>query len=246
MAWTLEGEWYVLRQKTRKPFVHFKSDTTKGLFMGLASFFTTHQWEGNICHIQAIGAEGEVIFERGEVTVRVCFTSLPATLLQGVILAQVESTATLVCEAMTSDNKDVFIVHGHNLERRDELRDFLRDNLHLQPIILEEQDDRGKTIIEKFEYYAPSCSFAFVLMTPDDKAATENRLESRWRARQNVIMELGWFIGYLGRDRVVILSQGGEMEIPSDIHGVVDIRFENTIREVTEKIRQRLNGVGLI
>jgi len=246
MAWTQEGEWYVLRQKTRKPFVHFKADTTKGLFMGLASFFTTHQWEGNICYIQAIGAEGAVIFERGgDVTVRVRFTSFPATFLQGTILAQVESTAILVCEAVTSDNKDIFIVHGHNLEIRNELRDFLRDSLHLQPIILEEQDDRGKTIIEKFEYYAPSCSFAFVLMTPDDKMATDNQSESWMRARQNVIMELGWFIGYLGRDRVVILSQG-ELEIPSDIHGVVDIRFEKTIREVTEKIRQRLNGVNLI
>jgi len=80
-------------------------------------------------------------------------------------------------------------------------------------------------------------------MTPDDRASTEQRPASQWRARQNVIMELGWFIGYLGRDRVVILSQG-ELEIPSDIHGVVDIRFEETIHEVTEKIRQRLKGAG--
>jgi hypothetical protein len=244
MAWTQEGEWYVLRQKTRKPFVHFKSDATKGLFMGLAGFFTTHQWEGKICYIQAIGAEGVLIFDHGDITCGIRFNSFPATLLQSVILSQVENTTTLVCESVAPDNKDVFIVHGHNLERRDELRDFLRDNLHLQPIILEEQDDRGKTIIEKFEYYAPSCSFAFVLMTPDDKAVIETRPGSQWRARQNVIMELGWFIGYLGRDRVVILSQG-EIEIPSDIHGVVDIRFEKTIREVTEKIRQRLSGVGL-
>jgi predicted nucleotide-binding protein len=82
-------------------------------------------------------------------------------------------------------------------------------------------------------------------MTPDDMAASKARPESRLRARQNVILELGWFIGYLGRDRVVILSQGG-LEIPSDIHGVVDIRFEKTISEVTEKIRQRLSGVELV
>jgi CAP12/Pycsar effector protein, TIR domain len=191
MAWTLEGEWYVLRQKTNKPFVHFKLDVTKGLFMGLAGFFTTHQWEGNICYIKALGAEGILSFDRGEVTCSIRFTSFPATILPSIILSQVENTTILVCEAVASDNKNVFIVHGHNLERMDELRDFLRDNLHLQPIILEEQDDRGKTIIEKFEYYAPSCSFAFVIMTPDDKAATENKLASQWRARQNVIMELG-------------------------------------------------------
>jgi predicted nucleotide-binding protein len=245
MAWTQEGDWYVLKQKTRKPFVHFKSDATKGLFMGLAGFFTTHRWEGNTCYIEAIGADGHLVFDNGEVTCKVRFTAPPAVFLQGVILSQVENTTTLVCEAVASDNKNVFIVHGHNLERRDELRDFLRDKLHLQPIILEECDDRGKTIIEKFEYYAPSCSFAFVLMTPDDMAASKARPESRLRARQNVILELGWFIGYLGRDRVVILSQGG-LEIPSDIHGVVDIRFEKTISEVTEKIRQRLSGVELV
>jgi len=68
MTWTQEGAWYVLRQTTRKPFVHFKSDATRGLFMGLAGLFTTHHWEGTVCHIEALGAEGVLSFDRGEVT----------------------------------------------------------------------------------------------------------------------------------------------------------------------------------
>src|SRR6185503_10828500 len=106
----------------------------------------------------------------------------------------------------------VFIVHGHSHDRKIELRDFLR-SLDLQPIILDEQDHMGKTIIEAFEYYATTCSFAFVLMTPDDITGDVTS-GSRRRARQNVIMELGWFIAYLGRERVAILYQG-EPEIPS-------------------------------
>jgi len=103
MAWTQEGEWYVLRQKTSKPFVHFKADATKGLFMGLAGFFTTHQWEEKTCRIWAIGAEGVLSFDHGDVTCKIRFNGLPATLLQNVILSQVENTTTLVCEAVVAD-----------------------------------------------------------------------------------------------------------------------------------------------
>ena len=58
-------------------------------------------------------------------------------------------------------------------------------------------------------------------------------------------MELGWFMAYLGRERVILLYHG-ELEIPSDIHGVVYLKFSNSIYEISEKIRQRLKGIGLI
>jgi predicted nucleotide-binding protein len=57
----------------------------------------------------------------------------------------------------------------------------------LNPIVLAEQSERGMTIIEKFEYHAPLCSFAFALLTPDDQVAVPGMSETRWRARQNVI-----------------------------------------------------------
>jgi predicted nucleotide-binding protein len=69
--------------------------------------------------------------------------------------------------------------------------------------------------------------------------------DEKWRARQNVILELGWFMAKLGRHRVVILYKGST-EIPSDLLGVVYLRFQTSIFEVSEKIRQRLSGAGLL
>src|SRR5204863_8690813 len=101
------------------------------------------------------------------------------------------------------------------------------------------------TIIEKFEFYADSCVFAFVILSPDDKQLEALAGSERWRARQNVILELGWFMKHLGRKRVVILHKGS-VEIPSDLLGVLYLPYEKSIYEVSEKIRQRLKGVSLI
>ena len=85
-------------------------------------------------------------------------------------------------------------------------------------MILAEQASRGRTIIEKFE--AHQVSFAVALLTPDDAGSLAiERTDSRPRARQNVIFELGFFIGRLGRERVRALTKG-EVEIPSDYSGV--------------------------
>jgi predicted nucleotide-binding protein len=140
--------------------------------------------------------------------------------------------------------RKVFIVHGHDEAKKWELKDFIL-RLDLEPIVLHEQDDRGMTIIEKFEHYASECEFAFVLLTPDDPAAHAASTEAKWRARQNVIMELGWFMAKLGRERVAILHKGA-VEIPSDILGVVYLPFVDSVLEVAEKIRQRLKGVRLL
>jgi hypothetical protein len=101
------------------------------------------------------------------------------------------------------------------------------------------------TIIEKFEYYARSCSFAFILMTPDDRTIGITGAESLWRARQNVIMELGWFMAHLGRERVVILSNG-RLEIPSDILGIVYVEFNNSVLEAVDRIHLALQRVELL
>jgi predicted nucleotide-binding protein len=62
--------------------------------------------------------------------------------------------------------------------------------------------------VEKFEYYANRCSFALALMTPDDTLAGPDGTSAIWRARPNVILEIGWFMARLGRTRVMLLSQG--------------------------------------
>lgn len=142
-----------------------------------------------------------------------------------------------------SGNK-VFIVHGHDDISKWELKNILT-SLGLEAIILHEQDDLGKTIIEKFEHYANECSFAFVLLTPDDTISGDSKVENQWRARQNVIMELGWFMSHLGRKNVVILHKG-QVEIPSDILGVIYLKYISNVTEVSERIRVRLKGAGMI
>ena len=239
-----EGEWHVFKEKTQKPFERVKLETTRALMSGFPGLFTTHRWKGHTCHITGMGAKGTIVFDHGEIICRASVHSFPSILVKGKILADIENATREVAGVIDSENKDVFIVHGHNETHRFELQKLLF-GMGLRPIVLVEQDDRGLTIVEKFEYYASSCSFSFILMTPDDKAGGGSDVESRWRARQNVIMELGWFMARLGRERVIILYTG-ELEIPSDILGVVYLQFKENIAEVESRIRQRLKGVGLI
>jgi len=113
----------------------------------------------------------------------------------------------------------VFVVHGHDEAALQVVARFL-EQLGLEAIILREQPDRGRTIIEKFEDCANEVGFAVVLLTPDDLAHTEGASHEANRARQNVIFELGYFTGKLGRGRACLLRKG-DVEIPSDLYGVI-------------------------
>jgi len=113
-------------------------------------------------------------------------------------------------------SKKVFIVHGHAEAAREAVARFL-EQLGLKPIILHEHPNQGRTVIEKFEAHA-DVGFAVVLLTPDDEGGRPGG-EQRPRARQNVILELGYFIGRLGRGQVCALK-AGNLELPSDILGI--------------------------
>ena len=115
-------------------------------------------------------------------------------------------------------SKRIFIVHGHDAEARETVARFL-GNIGFEPIILHEQANKGRTVIEKVEANS-DVGFAVVLLTPDDlgRAQAESDLEPR--ARQNVLLELGYFIAKLGRERVCALKRGNVV-IPSDFAGVV-------------------------
>jgi hypothetical protein len=116
-----------------------------------------------------------------------------------------------------SSNK-VFIVHGHDGEALNSVARFI-EKLGLEAIILKELPNQGRTIIEKFEESAKDVGFALVLMTPDDVGGAKVG-DQVSRARQNVIFELGFFTGKLGRGHVCLLRKG-DVEIPSDLFGVV-------------------------
>ncbi len=114
-------------------------------------------------------------------------------------------------------SKKIFIVHGHDGEARESVARFVA-LIGFDPVILHEQPNRGQTVIEKVEANG-DVGFAIVLLTPDDQGSSPGGpLEPR--ARQNVLLELGYFIGRLGRSRVCALKRG-EIEIPSDFAGVV-------------------------
>ena len=119
----------------------------------------------------------------------------------------------------------VFVIHGHDEAARETVARFL-EKLGLEPIILHEQANRGRTIIEKFEDHA-DVAFTVVLLTPDDMGGRKDgQSELKPRARQNVILELGFFIGKLGRQRVCPLVKG-DVETPSDYDGVVYTRLDD-------------------
>jgi Predicted nucleotide-binding protein containing TIR-like domain len=119
----------------------------------------------------------------------------------------------------------VFIVHGHDEGALHGLARFL-EKLNLEVIILKEQPNQGRTIIEKYEASADEVAFAVVLLTPDDFGSAVNEAGQTQRARQNVIFELGYFAGKLGRGRVCLLRKGN-VEIPSDLFGVVYTEMDN-------------------
>lgn len=121
----------------------------------------------------------------------------------------------------------VFLVHGRDHGTRDTVARFL-ETLKLKPVNLEEQADKGRTIIAKFEEEAREVKYAVVLLTPDDEGRLgDSGGEYSPRARQNVIFELGYFAGALGRRNVCALVKG-DLEKPSDYDGVVYIPLDDS------------------
>ena len=115
------------------------------------------------------------------------------------------------------NSRRIFVVHGHDEGARETVARFLMQ-LGFEPIILHEQANRGGTVMEKIETHG-DVGFAVVLLTPDDEGCVKGGTPEP-RARQNVLLELGYFLGRLGRDKVCALKRGS-VEIPSDFAGVV-------------------------
>jgi predicted nucleotide-binding protein len=119
--------------------------------------------------------------------------------------------------------KRVFLVHGHDDGARETVARYLERHLGLDVVILHEQPNQSRTLIEKLETFS-TVDYAIVLMTPDDTAMGRNGvLEAR--ARQNVILELGFFCGKLGRGRVCLLYAEG-VTPPSDYDGIAYTKLD--------------------
>lgn len=145
-----------------------------------------------------------------------------ADLLKCSVEAPAKKTTSVMETQELSNN--IFIVHGHDERvKLDTARTI--EKLGLNPIILSEQPNQGQTIIEKFELHS-DVGFAVILLTADDLGKVKTDEEDKYRARQNVIIEMGYFIGKLGRSKVFPLYEEG-VELPSDLHGVLYVPIDN-------------------
>jgi predicted nucleotide-binding protein len=134
-------------------------------------------------------------------------------------------------EKVDSGSPQIFIVHGHDDGMKEGVARVV-ERLGLFPIILHEQPNKGRTVIKKFTDYS-EVNFAIVLLSPDDlgKARNEPSEMLRSRARQNVVFELGYFIGKLGPDRVIALyREDPDFEMPSDYSGVTFVLYDSVGR----------------
>jgi len=136
------------------------------------------------------------------------------------------------------DTTNVFIVHGHNTSIQQAVARTI-EKLGLTPIILHEQANAGRTVIEKFEAHS-NVGFAIILLTDDDEGKSKTEIDLKKRARQNVVLELGYFIGKLGRSKVLPLYSEG-VDLPSDIHGLLYIpldRAENWKFSIVKELKE--------
>ncbi|MBK9515422.1 MAG: nucleotide-binding protein, partial [Flavobacteriales bacterium] len=115
--------------------------------------------------------------------------------------------------------KTVFIVHGHDVGLKAEVQ-LLLSRAGINNIVLHEQLDKGRTVIDKLIQEGSDAGYAIALLTPDD-----SQLDGGKRARQNVVLELGYFMGRLGKERVRMLLKGG-IEMPTDLSGVLYERYD--------------------
>ncbi len=171
----------------------------------------------------SLGQEVDVLLRRVRARVN-CLESIRDRL----DLIPVLASATAHVPRESVSGRKVFLVHGHNEQLLREVELFLRRG-GIEPVVLRQQPNQGRTIIEKFEQHADDVGFAVVLLTGDDmgyckpKGAVKSMIKlygtPRPRARQNVILELGFFLGALRRKRVCALYEQG-VEIPSDYVGV--------------------------
>ena len=141
-------------------------------------------------------------------------------ILKSVLTDEVFWAKSNIEQEMLGMSKKVFIVHGHDETAKITVARVL-EKAGFEPIILHEQANLGKTIIEKLDYYT-DVDFAIVLYTECDlgRAKEETVDKERYRARQNVVYEHGYLIGKLGREKVFALVKG-DVETPGDISGVV-------------------------
>jgi predicted nucleotide-binding protein len=153
--------------------------------------------------------------------------ALCKTMIEDLQLSEPAKPASATPKHTRHHSNRIFVVHGHDEEMKLAVARFL-EKLDLTPIILHEQPDKGRTVIEKFLDYS-DVGFAIVLLSPDDMGypKEKNPNAATPRARQNVILELGFFLGKLARQQVLALhKQVPDFDMPTDYAGVLFKPFD--------------------
>ncbi len=156
------------------------------------------------------------------------------------------STADSASAVAAGPDRRVFIVYGHDTASRESL-ELLLHKMGFEPIVLQDLPAQGDTIIEKLEHYLGehgNVGYACVLLTPDDEGHIAGEAkDKKYRARQNVVLELGMVLARLGRRRVAILHKAS-VELPSDIAGLIYISYKERVDEAKMKLYQELKAAG--
>jgi predicted nucleotide-binding protein len=145
--------------------------------------------------------------------------------VESLLIAPPHLDPSPAAEAELTSDGPIFVVHGRARAALHEAVRVLERGTGRDVVVLHEQANAGRTILEKFEDHAAAAAFAVVLLTGDDEGGVRTSADTHPRGRQNVIFELGFFFGKLGRQRVAVLLEEGT-EKPSDIDGLVYISLD--------------------
>ena len=164
-----------------------------------------------------------------------CKTSSLALLREAVSFLEGElelaPPATPPPPAVPSTGKTVFLGHGRSPAWR-ELKDLLRDQLHLTVDEFNSVSPAGIPTVTRLEEILAAAGFAFLVMTAEDEQA-----DGKVHARLNVVHEAGLFQGRLGFRKAIILLEDSCEEF-SNVRGLGQIRFPvGNIRASFEDIR---------
>lgn len=198
---------------------------------------------GNDTGYQLRCKTGEIVnvFDKGTLSVQGKNPALVRELLG------VDEGVAAVHEGRVPASRKTFVVYGHDDQARTQLEAMLR-RWGLEPLILDQLPSEGQTLIEKLEKYASDdVRFAVVLATPDDEGHARGKPdEKKYRARQNVVLELGLLLTKLGRSKVAILLKDQEhMERPSDIQGLIYLPFTDNVEDVKVQLAKEMDKQGL-
>jgi len=157
-----------------------------------------------------------------------------------------QASATASRDTAASEQSEcarVFIIHGHDRTAALELQRLVEKKTDLDVVLMDQQPHGGRTLVEKFEQEAADCGYAIAVFTPDDVVAKDD--EEYAQMRPNVVFELGWFVGRIGRERTCILYKE-PTEVPSDLQGIGYYPFHGSVEEAWVRIDGELREAGLI